>query len=134
MSYLALKNEIDSDPLARGYAAMTDQEIADDLNTVYRTRNRSVATGKEIKDMIQTADWDSRSEAQRNTLLSLFARDDLDPFGIDAHIFQEAMTGATGTSVADLAAWRVEDISRGVELGFAQPITAADIGSARDAR
>ena len=40
MDYPALKAEIEGDPLTRGYAAMTDQEIADDMNTVYRTRNR----------------------------------------------------------------------------------------------
>ena len=31
-----LSDELTNDPLARGYGAMTDQEAADDLNTVYR--------------------------------------------------------------------------------------------------
>ena len=116
-------------PVTGAYDA-DNQLAADQLNAVNRTRNRSVATGKEIKDKITTADWDSRTDAQKQTLLSLFARDDLDPFGIDAHIFQEAMAGAVGTSVADLAAWRVEDVSRAVELGFGV-VTAADVAAAR---
>jgi len=33
---VALKAEIDSDPLGRGYAGMTDRQVADDLNTFYR--------------------------------------------------------------------------------------------------
>ena len=130
MDYPALKAEIEGDPLTRGYAAMTDQEIADDMNTVYRTRNRVSATGKEIKDQIQTADWASRTDAQKSQLLALFARDDLDPFGIDADIFIEAMSGHTGTTVADLNAWRVEDISRAEEIGCAG-VNVAAIVSAR---
>ena len=31
-----IKAEIDADPLGRGYAGMTDQQVADDLNTAYR--------------------------------------------------------------------------------------------------
>jgi hypothetical protein len=88
-------------------------------------------TGKEVKDQIDQADWDTRTVDQQQTLLSLFARDDLDPFGIDAHIFQESMTGAVGTSVADLAAYRVEAVSRAVELGFGV-VTAAEVETARE--
>ena len=32
----AIKAEIDTDPLTRGYSGMNDQAVADDLNTVYR--------------------------------------------------------------------------------------------------
>ena len=116
--YEALKAELDADTLVRGYAGMTDQEAADDLNTVYRTRDRTSMTGKEVKDRIKTADWASRTDAQKSQLLSLVARNDLDPFGIDADIFVDAMTGSVDTSVADLAIYRVEIISRAAELGF----------------
>lgn len=130
VDYVALKAEIDSDPLARVYSGMTDQEVADDMNTVYRTRNRAAVTGKEVKDQIVSADWISRSDAQKSQLLALFARDDLDPFGIDAEIFTDAMSGAAGSSVADLAAYRVENISRAEELGFGV-VLLATVESAR---
>lgn len=116
-------------PVTGAYDA-DNQLAADQLNAVNRTRNRASATGKEIKEQIQTVDWDSRSDAQKQTLLALFSRDDLDPFGIDAHIFTEAMAGATGTTVADLNAWRVEDVSRATELGFPF-VTSADVYAAR---
>lgn len=130
MDYVALKAEIDTDSLVRGYVGFTDQQVADDMNTVYRTRNRAAVTGKEVKDQIVTADWNSRTDAQKSQLLALFARDDLDPFGIDADIFTDAMTGAVGTSVADLAAYRVESVSRAEELGFGT-VTSAEIETAR---
>ena len=36
VDYFALKSEIDTDPLARGYAGMTDQQVADDMNLFNR--------------------------------------------------------------------------------------------------
>lgn len=129
MDYAALKSEIETDPLTRGYSGMTDQQIADDLNTVYRTRNRSVMTGKEVKDRIDTTEWNSRTDAQKQIILALCNRDDLDPFGIDAQIFQDAMAGATNT-LASLNSYRVESISRAEEV-FGAVVTVAAIESAR---
>lgn len=129
--YVALRAELDTDPLVRGYGAMTDQQAADDLNTVYRTRNRSNMTGKEVKDRIDVTEWGARTDPQKQIVLALCNRDDLNPFGIDATIFQDAMTGATNT-LAALNTYRVENISRGEELGFGV-LTAAHIDTARRA-
>jgi hypothetical protein len=131
MDYVALNAELLAGHPDTGPYNADDQLAADQLNLVNRTRNRTSMTGKEVKDQIDQADWDTRTEGQQQTLLSLFARDDLDPFGIDAHIFQESMTGAVGTSVADLAAYRVEAVSRAVELGFGV-VTAAEVETARE--
>ena len=57
MSYAILRSEIQSDPLTRGYAGMTDIQVADSLNTVDRTRNRSVITGKEVKERMQSEEY-----------------------------------------------------------------------------
>lgn len=131
MDYAALKSEIEVDSLTRGYTGMTDQQVADDLNTIYRTRNRSVMTGKEVKDRISVGEWDARTDSQKQIILALCNRDDLDPFGIDAQIFQDEMVGATAT-IAALVAYRVEDISRGEELGFGV-VTQYDVDAARRA-
>lgn len=129
MDYAALKSEITNDPLTRGYSGMTDQQLADDLNTVYRTRNRSAMTGKEVKDRIDTTEWSARTDAQKQIILALCNRDDLNPFGIDAQIFQDAMAGATNTLSA-LNSYRVENISRAEEI-FGAVVTVAAIESAR---
>lgn len=131
MDYQVLKNEIDTDPLTRGYAGMTDQQVADSLNTVDRTRNRSVMTGKEVKDRIDTTEWSGRTDAQKQIVLALCNRDDLDPFGIDAQIFQDEMAGATNT-LAALTAYRVENVSRGEELGLGA-VNAVNVDTARRA-
>ena len=130
MNYVALKAELDAGHPDTGAYNADNQLAADQINLVNRTRNRVLVTGKEVKDRIKSEDWGSRSDAQKAQLLALFARDDLDPFGIDAVIFTDIMTGALGSSVADLTIYRVEDISRGEELGFGV-LTAPNIETAR---
>ena len=130
-NYVALKSELDAGHPGTGIYDADNQLAADQLNVVNRTRNRTSVTGKEVKDQIVTADWNSRSDSQKTQLLALFARDDLAPFGIDADIFTDLMTGSVESSIADLAAYRVEDVSRAVELGFGD-VTAANVETARE--
>lgn len=129
MDYVALKAELDGTHPVTGAYDASNQVAADQLNAVNRTRNRSSMTGKEVKDRIDTGEWAGRTDAQKQIVLALCTRDDLDPFGIDATIFQTAMTGATAT-LAALNSYRVEDISRAEELGFGV-VTAAHVDTAR---
>ena len=62
MDYQVLKDEIVNDPLIRGYSTMTDAEIADDLNTVYRERNRTTMTGSEIWAQTVASEYNALSE------------------------------------------------------------------------
>jgi len=123
-----IKAELDGNvPL---YSALTNAEAATELNAVNKPRNRATMSGKEVKDKITVVDWDSRLPDQQNQLLSLFARDDLDPFGIDQHIFVQNMAGSTGDSVAALAVARVETVSQGriIGVGF---VSEGDVFHAR---
>ena len=45
MNLPALKTEVTTDPLARGYSGMNDEQIADSLNTPTRTADRETLTG-----------------------------------------------------------------------------------------
>lgn len=112
-----IKTEIDTDPLARGYSGMTDQQVADDLNTVYRQRNRTSMSGREVADEIVDAEYDALSDAKKAQLLSLGASDSIDPFGFGANVIKDIFT-AGSTTVSNLAAARVETISRAEELGI----------------
>jgi hypothetical protein len=70
MSAQIIKTEIDIDPLTRGYSGMSDREIADDMNTKYRERNRTLqpdrSDGLGCSDRTAATHARSRSVEQRN--------------------------------------------------------------------
>lgn len=114
---LILKDELLVDATV-DYTGMDDATAKDAVNLADISRNITSMSGKEVKDFIVTTDWDSRTIDQQQILLALFARDDLDPHGIDAHIFTEAMSGAAGSTIADLNAARTELVSRATIRGL----------------
>jgi hypothetical protein len=45
VNYQTLITELQTDPLSRGYSGMTDGEVADDINSRYRSRRRDTTPG-----------------------------------------------------------------------------------------
>lgn len=129
-----LRDELLTDPLvpARGYADMTDQEAADDLNTKYETRNRSTMTGDEVAlSVASRAAWDALTDSQKTHFLSLCTRQSIDPFGTANVELVKSIFGDTSQTVANLAAARVEAISRAVKLGIPSPVKPGHVEVAR---
>lgn len=114
---VALRTEIDSDPLARGYVGMTDAEVAESLNTANRSRNRSSMTGSEILNEIDATEWASRTDAQRQTVWDICHLGTINPFGIEATLMIGVFGGGSAT-IAALAAARTETVTRAQELGL----------------
>ena len=112
----ALKAEIDSDPLARGYSGMDDAAVAASLNTVDRQRNKTSVSGSDVFAQIDATEFNAKTADQKRDVLQLCAIDSLDPFGVGADIIQDIF-GAS-TTVTTLQAFRVESISRGEEIGI----------------
>ncbi|MHA2085557.1 MAG: hypothetical protein ACXABD_17515 [Candidatus Thorarchaeota archaeon] len=127
-----IRDELLTDPLGRGYAAMTDQEAADDLNTEYRTRNRTSMTGDEVFQSIESqVVWGALTDNQRLEFLSLCGRETIDPFGSANVDLVKEIFGSTSPTVTALAALRVEAISRAVELGLPTPVRDKHVASGR---
>ena len=115
MNIPVLQSEISGDPLGRGYSSMTSQEIADDINTEYRSRNRTFMTASEVANQMDATEWVALTiDEQREIWDVLHMGGDLNPFGIEATIFNNVF-GAS-TTITNLQAARVESITRGVEL------------------
>jgi len=112
----ALVTEVQTDPLGLGYSGMTDQQIADSLNTVNRPRNRTSMSGREIQDEVVDAEYDVLTDEKKSQFLALTASADLDPFGLGANVIKDIFTGGSTTST-NLGVARVETISRAVEIG-----------------
>ncbi len=120
----ALKDELAGDPLVRGYSGMTDEEAAADLNTSYRTRNRTSMSGDEIFQATDPGEFNALLTGSGNTAddqghwLAFCGRDTVDPFATANVQLVISIFGGGSTSVSNLNAARVESITRGEELGL----------------
>jgi len=115
---MSLKIEIATDPLTRGYAGMTDQQLVDSLNAVNRTRNRTSMTGDEMFAPTDAAEWQNLSAANQLLWVSFCGRSEFDPFGGANVAFVTDLFSAGSATLTALAAARVETISRAQELGL----------------
>ena len=84
MNYSTLKEEVANDPLARGYAAMTDAQIAESMNTEGRQKSVSVHASAIIDKLVEfdalvpiqlsasaaQADYTNATDAQKAALKS----------------------------------------------------------------
>ena len=129
MDYVALKAELTADPLSRGYSGMSDSAAAADLNTVYRTRPKDTMTGSEILQAINKTEFTALTAANKQLVWDLLHLGTLNPFGVEAALFVDAFGGGSAT-IAALAAARVDDVSRGEELGLGT-VYPGDIENAR---
>lgn len=118
MNSQVLRTEIDTDPLGRGYSGMTNQEIADDLNIIYRERNRERMPPTEILNTVVISEWAALSaDEQRSIWDILHMGGDINPFGNEATMFISVF-GAGSDTITALADARKDDISRAVEIGL----------------
>ena len=115
----ALKDELATDPLGRGYDAMSDQELVDSLNVADRQRNRTSMSGDEVfQNVASRADWDGLRDTQRTQFLAFFGRDAIDPFAGANVELVKSIFGNGSATVSNLTAARVEIVSRAVERGL----------------
>ena len=130
----ALSNEITDDPLGRGYSAMTDQQIADDLNTAYRTRALSSLSGDEIFQQTDPTEFTNLTTDKQTQWLSFCGRASVDPFATANVEFVKWIFGASSTTVANLSESRAESVTRAEELallGRSDEIGPAHVAEAR---
>jgi hypothetical protein len=120
-----LKTELATDPLGRGYDAMSDQEAADDLNSIYpspdtRTRDRASLTASEVYNAVDQAGWAALSTADQQEVWNILHMGEVNPFGREAVRFTSIFGGGSATITA-LKVARVESITRAQELQDADP-------------
>ncbi len=131
-----LKTELNTDPLGRGYSGMDDVAATNDLNTVYRTRNRDSMTGDELFQATVPSEYNGLDRGNGNTAddqghwLSFCARDEIDPFATANEQFVIDLFGAGSGTVVALQADRLENITRGQEL----VIGIVKVGQVEEAR
>ncbi len=123
-----LKTELTDDPLTRGYAGMTDSQAADDLNTSYRSRNRTSMTGDEIAQQADPTEFNALDDGSANNTadvkshwLALCGRETIDPFATANVELINSIFGNPSATRTNLATARVGSITRAQELRDANP-------------
>jgi len=112
-----LEDEIVNDPLGRSYSAMNDADLLISLNTANRSRNRISMTGREVKAQVVVVEYNALTDAKKQQFIELTKSDDLNLFGTDKDILIDIFGGASTTG-SNLAAARIENLSRGEEIGW----------------
>ena len=112
-----LKTELTTDPLGRGYAAMTDAEVAISLNTVNRSRNRASLAGTEVLNAVDATEWAGLDATQKQTVWDIVHLGTINPFGVEATLMIDVF-GAGSDTITALAAARIEAVSRAEQLGL----------------
>jgi len=128
-----IRDELDNDPNAHGYAAIIgvagpDDEavnlaLAAELNLADIARNKATMTRQEVLDAVDDAELLAIVDAvDIANIWGVLASDAIDPFGLAQQVFVGAFGGASQT-ITDLATARAELISRATELslGFVKP-------------
>lgn len=115
---MALKTEIETDPLGRGYSGMTDLEVATDLNIVYREVSVEFVTGQEIFEAVVPTEYNTLTDKQINLLHAIMGLVNISVNGTNTKTALLSMFGAGTTTRSNLAALQKRDVSRAEELGL----------------
>lgn len=129
----ALKAELTSDPLGRGYASLGDADCADILNAVNRPGLAITVTGDDLMNkVIVWSEVEALTAAKRDTLAILLKAGNLDltASGSNARTYLASLFGAASATRGNFLALQAPRISRAAELGL-PPIGHPDVAAAR---
>ena len=125
-----LRDELQNDPLGRGYAQMSDIKAANDLNSDYRTLERNSLSGDEMFQATVASEWAALSADQKGWWLSFCGRASVDPWAQSNVDFVKSLFGDGSTTVSNLADLRTSTGSRAEELGLGI-VREGDVSRAR---
>ena len=116
-NYFTLWNEINIDPLSRGYSGMSNASIAGNLNIANRSVDKDTMTSTEVINAVKISEFNNLSAASQQRIWDTLGLGTLNPFGIEATIFTNVF-GAGSSTIASLSALRIGTVSRGTEIGL----------------
>lgn len=131
--YDILKNELTTDPLARGYAGMTNAQAAASLNTANCTVDRAVIPANEFVGAIVWTEYTAAATTAnaRLYLTMLTSAGTVDVKSTNVRAAIQAIFGSGTTTRANLVALQTLTVSRATELGLSRPVEVVDVTKAR---
>lgn len=113
-----LRTELNTDPLGRGYAGMTNAQVVNSLrNVIDRTRIRSRMDSSAVFQAIDITEFNAKTDQQQRNVMAVLAFGSVNPQGKEATLFTNIF-GAGSATITALAAARQESVPRCVELGI----------------
>jgi hypothetical protein len=110
-----LCDEISLDPLGRGYAGMSLEQISADLQMPYRTRWKGCVDGNLMRDQITGADWLAiETDTLRDRLIAVLVGC-VNPQGFARTRVIEIL--GSGESLSNMAAVAQHHITRAEDIG-----------------
>ena len=112
-----LRTELQDDPLAKGYSAMTDEAVAIVMNGVTQSADKDTITAKEAQASVVGSEYLVLTDAQRDAWAAILSDDiDIKNTNIRNQIAEIWAAGtATRTNLVDL---QTKSVSRAEELGI----------------
>lgn len=127
-----LRNELQSDPLGRGYAGMSDQEAADSLNAVDRSRSVEIFTGDDLFNLTDGSEFASLTAEKKQLWIMFCNRQAITPIAGSANAaFVGWIFGNPSTTRSNIIAALTESISRANELGHGGLVKSGHVERAR---
>lgn len=128
--YSTLALELATDPLGRGYASMTDEEVAADLNIENRDVIDPIISSAMLFNSIDPTEYSTLMDTKLvDLLLGVGEGIDAGP-GTNARTVIVSAFGGGSTTVANLVEAATKTVSRAVEIGLGQ-VKPGHVGDAR---
>jgi len=119
MDMAILHSELTNDPLARGYAGMTDAQAAASLNTANRATTRTIIPAWEIIGATVPSEWTALSAAEKQRYQTITGAGEVDASNQNVrNAFLAMFAGGTATRTALAALQNGPNVSRATELGL----------------
>lgn len=122
INYSALDDEVTNDPLGRGYAGMTDAQVADDLHLEDQSQAKEFAEAGQVYESIDRTEYDNLGAAAKDrykeTIIPLYSLQRFLSMGMARDWLQEifgngSLTLATYDSTLSIAISRARELQLG---------------------
>lgn len=134
MDYIILHDELTTDPLTRGYLAMSNAEAAADLNTAYRTRTLERLDQADVYNAVVPAEFTALSADEKREIWDIVQVGGINGIWVrPGDMARErfiALFGPGSNTIQALAALLMQDISRAQELSLGS-VAPGDVMQAR---
>ena len=119
-NYAAIADEINADPLGRGYEFMSDQEIADSMNAVDRVISVDSLESQDIVAALDPVDMGSLTAAQQRHLWGIVGAGAVRISDAEVRAFFANLFGTGTTTRTNLLALANRTVSRAEEAGLGE--------------